>query len=236
MRFLIAIIALFLGTSQRGPKLPSAQDVMQNMEKGFADVKDFTVDIEADVNMERLRIPKSTATLYYKKPDKIHFSSSNFIMVPREGIVPNPSLLRERYDATMAGEERIEGRKHFKLQLAAKDPRTHLRQMYLWIDPSNWTISKMETIPYEGRTLTVSFSYGLQREQYWLPLSLHAVFGVVGPDTSKPLFPEGSPAAKEQFEEIQRPTPRSGSIDITYSHYRVNTRLPDSLFEQPETK
>ncbi len=76
------------------PKNPTADEIMSNVVKGFEGVNDFIVNISADVNMERAQIPSMHATMYFKRPDKIHFDSPGFLLVPREGLAPNPALLQ----------------------------------------------------------------------------------------------------------------------------------------------
>lgn len=226
-------LALYVAVGARClAQVPSASDILRNAERTTEGIHDFEVTIEAAVNMERVRVPKMNATMYFKKPDKVHFTSSSFVMVPREGIVVNPSLLRERYNAFVLGEESVEGRKLFKLQLAAKEAKTRLRQMLLWVDPSNWTIVKMESVPYQGRVLRLAFTYALEAGTYWLPRTLEASFEVAARDTSKRTeldMPEAP-----QWNEMQRPL-RSGSITVTYSNYRVNVGLSDEIFERRDS-
>jgi outer membrane lipoprotein-sorting protein len=230
LQFCLIGVVLYLAVGVRGlAQVPSGSKILQNVERTTEDIQDFTVTIEANVNMERVRVPKMAATLYFKKPDKIHFTSQNFVMVPREGIVVNPSLLRERYNPVVLGEDTIEGKKLHKLQLTAKDPKARSRQMLLWIEPSNWTIARMETIPYQGRFLRLAFTYGLEQGKYWLPQTLHATFENVLRDSTKRT--ELDMPESPQWNEMQRPL-RSGSITVTYSNYKVNVGLSDEIFER----
>jgi outer membrane lipoprotein-sorting protein len=230
--FCLAALLSFLAAPACGQKkaeMPSAVTVMENVEKGFEGVQDFQVTIDAAIDMERVRVPKMTGTLYFKRPDKIHFASANFIMVPREGIVMNPSLLRERYQPVLVGEEEVEGKKLYKLQLTARTEKIRPREIQLWIDPSSWTIAKMETVPYQGRILRFTFDYELQEGKFWLPRTLQASFDVLARDTSGQSESEVEPP--QGLERMRRP-PRSGRITVTYSDYKVNVGLPDELFER----
>lgn len=234
--WIVTCVAFFLFLdvtfAQKTFKTPPAEEMISNVAKGFGGVKDFVVDINAEIKMERMQIPKMAATMYFKKPDKIHFDSQSFLLVPREGIALNPTLLQERYSASLVGYDTIDSKSLYKLLLAAKEETTRLRQLYVWIDPSHWTISKIETIPYEGRTLSLLFSYELQQGKYWLPSTLVAAFGTVTgiEKSNRDIVPQ--PA--QQFEELQRAAPRSGMITIVYSHYRLNVGLDDALFEKKE--
>lgn len=232
----ILIVLLFVGFlsgnafSQRNSKIVSADEILTKVVKEVDDVKDFSADIDAEINMERVQIPKMHAQMFFKQPDKVHFSSQSFLLVPREGIALNPSVLKEHYLPTSAMRDTIEGKKVFKLLLAAKDSKTRLRALSIWVDPFNWTVIKMETIPYEGRTLSMKFMYELQQEKYWLPLKL-----VVSFESESDKMPKDSSSSMDnQFDSPQRSLPRSGTVTIHYSNYKVNIGLSDELFVKKE--
>jgi outer membrane lipoprotein-sorting protein len=223
---------LAMPVSAQRSSAPSASAIMQNVEKGFAEVQDFVATVEAEVDMERVRVPKMTATLYFKKPDRVHIASPGFAMLPREGMVLNPSVLRQRYDASIRGKESIEGKELYKLELVGKDARVRPKQLLLWIDPANWTIAKMESAPYQGRSLRLDITYAQRGENIWLPQMLTASFDAPALDTTiaqLDLDLQGAP----RTEERRRP-PRSGKIIVRYLEYKVNVGLSDEVFEKRE--
>jgi hypothetical protein len=226
----MAVIAIVYSSyAQNRPTVPDAGTVMAMTLKTFEDVKDFTVAVDAEINMDRVQVPKMHAIMYFKRPDRIHFASTGFLLVPRDGLALNPAVLSERYDASMMGTEKDGKRKLYKLQLAAKDSRTKLRQMYCWIDGSNWTIAKIETIPYEGRTLSVDFTYGLVDGKFWLPSRVIAAFGSTGEGGKN--TDDSLSRTENQLSQTQPSGPRNGSITFIYSGYSVNTGIDDSVFD-----
>lgn len=227
---LILIAGVLPVRAQKGNEL-SAAAMMQNVEKGFAAVQDFTVRLSADVDMERVRVPKMTATLYFKKPDKIHLVSPNFAMVPREGIVLNPSVLIERYQSAVKGKEDVEGRELYKIALTAREARIRPAQLTIWIDPVSWTIARMESAPYQGRSVKLLLTHERYEANIWLPQLLVASFESAVRDTT-PQFDMNMQPVPDP-DQPRRP-PRSGKITIRYSDYKINTGLSDELFERKE--
>ena len=229
---LLLIIGLIMSNAfaQRAAKIHDADEILAKVVKGFEEVKDFSAVIDAEINMERVQIPKMHAELFFKKPDKVHFSSPGFLLVPREGVALNPSVLQEHYLTTSAVRDTMNGKMLYKLLLAAKDAKTRLRALSIWVDPTNWTITKIETIPYEGRTLSMIFTYECQQEKYWLPSKLVVLFASESDkaqkDTSSPI--------DNQLEGIQRSMPRNGTITVAYSNYKINIGLSDEIFEKKE--
>jgi len=225
----LAVVALPL-QAQKSDDI-SATAMMQNVGKGFEAVQDFTVTLNAEVDMERVRVPKMTATLYYKKPDKVHVASPNFAMLPREGMVLNPAVLNERYQPTLKGKETVDGKELFKIELSAREARIRPAQLTIWIDPSNWTIARMESAPYQGRALRLAMTYMLQQGTMWLPHTLSASFETIARDTTVRL--DLNLQAVPDPDEPRR-APRSGKINVQYVDYKINTGLSDAVFEKKE--
>jgi len=228
----VLVVSALLPAAGQKTQSDAAVAMMKNVEKGFDGVRDFTATIEVSVDMERIRMPRMNATMYFKKPDKVHFSSSNFAMLPREGIALNPSLLRERYTPRIAGEEEIDGRKVQKLDLTGKEASVRPNRLLVWIDPATWTISRVETVPYQGRNLRLEFTYAVQPGGFVLASMMKATFEIAARDSSQKRL-DLDVGAPTQFEEIQRPS-RSGSITVKYLEYKVNVGLSDDMFEKRE--
>ncbi len=232
-----AILFLSAGLSATvcAQRLPSGSEVLRNVAKGVAGVDDYSVTLQADVHMEHMRAPRARATMYFKKPDKIHFDSPGIAMMPREGVAFNSVAVLDQYTAQMIGKDTALGLNVYKLQLAAKSAAARLRQLFVWVDPENWTMVRLQTIPYEGRILTIDFSYELQDGKFWMPVSMEARFGLIGnPRTSQ--TPRDSSAPENPAEQMMPRAPRTGSISITYSDYKINAGLSDDIFKSSENK
>jgi outer membrane lipoprotein-sorting protein len=210
--------------------VPDIDTLLSKVVEEFAGIQDFIAVIDAEVKMEQVQVPNMHAKMYYKRPDKIHFDSQGFLFVPRDGIALNPALLSQRYDASLIGTDTLSGKIFYKLQLAAKEKKTKLRQMYAWIDPANWTITKIETIPYEGRTLTMIFTYGFVNEKFWLPVKIVFTLGSTGEREKGP--DDSGTQQDDRFDRMQRTMPRNGSVTIQYSDYKVNSGIDDSVFTE----
>jgi len=228
---LLLFAAVFNPAPARNLSVASNVDtLLAKVVDGFDKVHDFVVTIDAEVKMEQVQVPNMHATMYFKKPDKIHFDSQGFLFVPRDGIALNPAVLSERYDASLIGTDTLDGKMLYKLQLAAKEKKTKLRQMYVWIEPVNWTIAKIETIPYEGRMLSMVFIYGFVQGKFWLPAKI--IFTLGSTAEREKTSDDLSSQPENQFGHMQRTMPRNGSITILYSDYKVNAGIDDSVFKE----
>jgi outer membrane lipoprotein-sorting protein len=231
---LLVCLAISPATGQKKSQVSAGSIVLQNIAKGSEGIQDYVATIEAKVEMDRLRVPKMSATLYFKKPDKVHFDAPGFAMLPREGVVLNAATLISRYNAEIVGDESIDGKKLQKLQLTAKEENIRPKQLFVWVDPAVWTIVKIESAPYQGRILKLEFTYETQQGGFVLPKTLKATFdSVVRDTTQRPLDLDMSNAP--QLGELNQRATRSGSITVKYLEYKINVGLSDEVFEKKET-
>jgi outer membrane lipoprotein-sorting protein len=230
---LILCCAIPMAFGQQKTQESTGSAILQNVGRGFDGIQDFVAKIEAKVDMDRLRVPKMNATLYFKKPDKVHFDSPGFAMLPREGVVLNVAALQSRYNAAIIGDENIDGKKLLKLQLTGKEQNIRPRQLFVWVDQTLWTIARMESVPYQGRILRLEFTYATQSGGYILPQTLKASFEATARDSTQRPLDIDMPAAS-QLDELRQRVPRSGSITVKYLEYKINVGLSDDLFEKKE--
>lgn len=231
-RILLTTILASLAALSASSQKKTADDILDRANRNYEAIRDYTVDLEANLDMERVRMPKMKATMYFKAPDKIHFVSPNFAFLPREGFGVPVTTLRRRYDATFKGEEEVKGTPAYKLQLVAKDPASRLQQLMIWIHRENVTLVRMETVPYEGRSVVIDFSYTIEEGRYWLPDSMRVELTEARPDTLAEMADIPVPGG------VQLPprgrVARNGVITVIFSHYRINTGLSDDVFERKE--
>ena len=207
---------------------PTADEILRRVEQATQGINDYTVRLQATVDMERLQVPAMEATMYFKAPDKIHFESQSFAMLPREGLALNPADLRRKFDAELLGKDTVGGIVCHLLRLRPRSDETAQKSVMLWVDPTRWVVMQMRTQPFEGRRLLARFSYLKVDGRFWLPETLAASFETLGaPAEAGAAAPGGAPEAQQQ----RRPL-RQGSITVIYSNYAVNTGLTDEFFEE----
>jgi outer membrane lipoprotein-sorting protein len=202
---------------------PTGEEVLARMAEAFEGIDDYTVTMDIVADLERLKVPPMTVTMYYKRPDKVHFDSDRFALLPREGVALNPERLRARFNATAVAHDTLAGRSVLRVTLKPKNDKTGLRAFLLDVDPVRWTPERMITPLFDGRTMTATLSH-VQVDGRWLPSQLAVRFTSTVTDTVVEAPPAPSPIPA-------RPSmPRRGTITVRYSGYRVNTGLSDDLF------
>jgi outer membrane lipoprotein-sorting protein len=219
---LAAACIIFLSAGDASAQL-SGEAILDSVETCMAGVHDYTVKLVVTTDIERLKVPPMHVTMYFKQPDKVHFDSEGFALLPREGVAFSITHLRKRYAVDSVNEEMLNGEKTFKLTLLPAADRSSLRRMFLYVNPSRWMPDRLASTLVNGREILATFTYQ-QIEGHWLPSQL-----VVKMTSSEKDTTEMSPL--DQSMPIPRPPlARNGTVTIGYSDYRINTGLPDELF------
>lgn len=230
----VALLVLTCLGSAAAPSQPSRQEppagdvVLRNVEKNYAGINDYTVSLEITVNVERLKVPPSKATMYFKRPDKVHFDATGFAMIPRQAVGFNFENLHEQYDVEKTvGVDTVNEKAEYRLTLLPKNDKTHLRRVLLYVDPSRWTPDSIRIPSLDGRVTAAGIA-NENVEGHWLPSMIHVTFGMASGDTTVPnVLQEVAPGRRQ-------PPVRGGSATIRYSGYKLNTGLSDDLFKEEE--
>ncbi len=219
--------ALSFASSQPKTAAPlDAATILRNVEDQYAGINDYTVNLEIVVNVERLSVPPSKVTMYFKRPDKVHFDANGFAMVPKQAVAFNFERLHERYDVDKTfGQDTIDGRMEYRLTLMPKNDKTRLRRVLLYVDPARWTPDSLRIPSLDGRVMAAGIK-NQQVGQRWLPEEITVTFGTASGDSSVPNVMEEVAPGRRQ------PPVRGGSATIRYSDYRINTGLSDDLFKE----
>lgn len=223
--FLCIVLFIAVSLSASAQKL-TAEKILQEVKNHFETVKDYSVELTAEIEMERLHIPEMKMKLYFKQPDKIHIDSKNFAMLPKEGFGINPAEYLEHYNASITGTETVNGTTLYTLKLLSKPEKNKpLREVFLTVDGAHWVVIRMESSPAPGRTIFVAMDYAAIENIYFLPVAMKLQFDFAPPaDTS----------LTEKKMNTMRMMPRKGRVEISYSKYKVNTGLSDGIFEKKE--
>ena len=223
---LIGVI-LLLRTIVISAQQMTAEKILLTMKAAADRVKDYSAVLTASVQMERLKIPEMKVKVYFKQPDKIHVDSKGFSMLPRDGIFLNPSQLLNKFTAELLSTEKKDGGTFYVIQLIPRadqqkgDRNRPPVASKIWVDGKRWLVTKFESTTQGGGSISVEFRHGLVNGTYWLPEQITALFDV----------PQRKEESQEEPGSRRQVMPRKGTISMTYSDYRVNTGLPDELFE-----
>ncbi len=216
-------ISLSLKAQTKNP-----DEILDKVKEEFSVVKDYQVNVNIKVDVDFLKVPDTEAKIYYKEPNKIHFESDKFALLPKEGLDFSPlGFLKEKYSAIYLKEDTVDGIKTSVVKVIPLEENSNIILTTLWIDQTKNIIRKVESTTKINGTFTVQLKYNNQIE-YPLPNEMVFTFNI-----DKMNIPRGmSGEVESESEKEKGPKNTTGKVFITYSNYEINKGIPDKIFEE----
>ncbi len=221
------VIVLLVVSHPAFAQKPTGEEILRKAEQNFHDVKDYTVTLDIISDIERMKVPPMHAKMYFKQPEKVHFDAKGFVFLPREGMGLQFGQLTQRYAVDSSARETVEGVMMHRLVLHPRDEKAVVRRVFMWIDGNRWTPERVLIPGADGRAVEARFTYQ-QVDHFWLPSQLVVSFSAPEKDSTA-AAPNTNPFARG-LPTMPRGNTRSGKVTVSYSDYRVNIGLSDSLF------
>lgn len=218
-------IFLLISTSFLFGQSKNADEIINQLKNTFNEVKDYVADVTITTNINFIKVPEMHAKIYFKQPDKVHFESKGFALLPRNGMFTSPlSFLNDDYTAIYVKEDELNGYKTSVVKVIPLNDKGNLILTTLWIDQSKNIIRKVEASTKTNGTFILLLKYG-SKMQYPLPDSMLLSFNTPIRRMHLGMHPDMDENSKKN-----NPDTISGKIIIDYTKYVVNKGIPDSVF------
>lgn len=233
-KFILFLLILFCVTSNLKSQSKDPDLILERVKEAFNKIEDYEVDIHLKIDVEFLKMPESDAKLFFKYPDKLHVESEKFALLPRRGLNFSPSnLISEKYTAIYEREDTIRNITVSVVKVIPIGNDNNVILSTFWIDQSRDLILKVESSRKPYGTFTIELTYDLYDDQYELPSYLEFTFTV---DPSMLKRQRDMDMNQDKPEQKEKGETKTGKVFISYSNYKVNTGLPDELFEDNQNK
>ena len=197
--------------------------LIDRVQTQFDRIEDYRVDLRARVDMQGLSVPEMTATVFYKKPDRMHVESEGFAMLPRDAVAFRPTMFeKDQYDMVIQGSEKIRGYECVKVRLFARSDTIRLQRAMLYVDPVRNLILRADIDPGQGSSAQVDMTYTQVDDTFWLPARIEVTMDSPMRFRSPGLKPQSGD--RKAHDDPAR-------IIVRYGNYIVNRGIPDSVFE-----
>jgi len=208
------------------------ETLIRKVKENFAKVKDYEVDAHIHINVDFLKVPETDAKIYFKQPDKVKLSSSQFAMIPSEGLNFSPmSFFKGNYSAVFVRNENYTGFNTAVIKIVPLDDDKDIILSTVWIDMDYFIVRKTEITTKSKGTYALLLNYDVGKTKYYLPVSMTFLFDVKT-DNLHGKFGNN----KDTDKNGQKKKSMKGSASITYSNYKVNKGIPDSIFKDDKKK
>ena len=229
---LVLVLSITAFAQKRDP-----EEILAKVKAEFEKVEDYQVDVQTKIDVSFLKMPDRKATIYYKKPDKFHIDSENFAMLPKSGLNFSPlGFLNYKYTAFYEREDTVKGIPTSAIKVIPLEGSAEVILSTLWIDTKRNIIVKVESSRKPQGNFTVNLQYLKTSEGFWLPSSILFEFSIDGSGLPKRFGDDEETKAKEKKDKDGSKEVETGKVYLTYTNYKVNIGLPDSIFDQKSDK
>jgi len=224
--YIFAFLQAFSVTHKIMAQEVDPYDIINKVKAVTDQIKDYTADVEIEVDVDFINIPVKHASIYFKAPDKVKFKSDDFFMIPKRAINNSfRKLLNSEYSAIYTGNEIIDKKDYTIVKIIPLEKKSDIILATLWIDTVNYTISRIESNTRNDGTYNIDFVYNDPR----IPLpSIMQISFEIG-KMRIPLKFIGKSSGVD-MEELKTEGKQKGSVYLRFSNYEVNSFLNDSIF------
>ena len=224
---IINILLAFVFTSLIAAQSKNPNEIINNLKTEFEKVKDYQVNVKIKVDATMIKVPEMNAEFYFKQPDKTFVKSTSFAMIPKQGINFSPvSYLKGEYTAVFTRNENVDRIELSVVKIIPNREDSDILLTTMWVDQEKNVIRKVESTTKGSGTFNLEFIYD---ENLNYPLPSIIIFSF---DLNKVGMPENTEDKPKKKRGRRDLSGMEGKVVLTYTDYKVNANLPDSLFEK----
>lgn len=226
----VLILAILLGASSLGhaADTPDAvESIVKSIKGRLTKAQSYTAQMRIKATIPFLEAAPSTATLYYKAPDRMQVKADGFSIFPKQGAgMQLQTLLSTPHVTVDAGRESFHGVTMRKIKVLPTDEHASIVVATLWVDTTTMLVRKIATTTKNGGTVTAELVYENQSARsYALPSYAKFILNVQPFD-----LPASMTGEFEKKKPDQPGKSISAVIEVWYSEYRFNVPIPNSVF------
>lgn len=207
----------------------AGRDILQHALAWSAAIQDYSAQIVVMMDLPGLQIPRRTATVYYKQPDKIAIKSRGVVIIPKRALIPGylGAQITQETRVKLLQQQRRAGSLFYTLKVTSAESAAKGEYVLLEVRGDRYTIERLDLFHKGRKQLSIEWRYQLVEKRFWLPQHIQA--HIIMPTPAAP------PRAEWEKSAANRPSPQAkqkGLVTVAFYNIRVNAGLLDSLFQE----
>jgi hypothetical protein len=225
---LLPILLLSLAAASSAQEYPSQKALQDLMMGNWERIEDYEVDIKLELDIPGFRMPSRNIHYMYKAPNLSKVEVKGFAIVPKQGIQPFFTFLRDSVSLQVVSDSLVKGESFFEVTLQdtfMNEPGT----INFLVNQKTGNISEAWVI-HDGREFFRLNSEYDQVDGIYLPTST-SIRMTFPPDFKNLQRLGKKPTEMRDFDASMTDEWLNGSIKIQFKNYKVNRGIPDYKFE-----
>ena len=227
IRIVVTLSFIFIGLIGYGQDIEA---LVKRVQAKLEQVSDYQAQGQLKTDVPFMKVPESSVSIYYKKPDKFKIRRAEGIsIVPKGGVSINLNSLfsGNEYTVIPGGTSSIAGRTMTVVKLIPLKEDNDVVLSTLYIDEKEALIYKATTTTKSSGSYEMEMKYG-RFSKWGLPDKVVFSF-----NTKDYKLPKGVTFEYETDDKpaaASKPKNQKGTIEITYQSYSINKGIQDAVF------
>lgn len=227
MRILTLLSLLLLSTSLHAQDDPKA--MIRTLNKKFQLVRDYSARLSMKFDIPGVKMKNMDGKVYFKQPNKFRIKAKGIFFLPKQNPMQHISTLlidTTSYTSVISGYEDLNGRKCAIINIIPLKADNELILGKFWVDRLDPLVRKSQITTRSNGTLETYSQYDAnttwalpQKITVKVEVNKIKVPKMMSADLNKKSKPKTDPNLKE-----------TGTIEMLFQDYRVNTKLKDEVF------
>jgi hypothetical protein len=207
---------------------PSDSELKALMLANWERIEDYEVDIKLSLDIPGFRMPSRNIHYLYKAPDKSKVEVKGFAIVPKQGIQPFFTFLRDSLELQIVAELSVDGKAVFEVALEdtfMNEPG----KISFYVEKETGSVLEAWVIHEKREFFRLKSEY-IEFNGIQLPVSTN--IQMTFPPDFKNLQRLGKkPTDMKAFDATITDEWLNGTVKISFKNYKVNRGIPDYRFE-----
>lgn len=231
MIYVIRVLCLVFALQLAGTA--TAQDVdalLVKVREKLNKVNDYTANGTLKTDVDFIKAPPGSITVYYKKPDRLKMVRNGGISIlPKGGVGINMNsiITADKFSAIDAGEGTVNQVKTKIVKLLPTDENSKVVLSTLYIEEKTLLIHKAVTTTVDNGTYELTMTYG-KYAAYGLPDKVVFSFNAKDYKLPKGITLDFNQPSKPAAGEEKN---KKGKVEISYTSYAINKGISDDVFK-----
>ncbi len=224
----VMILLMSLSIGAMAQDYPDPQELQALMLGNWERIEDYEVDIKLSLDIPGFRMPSRKIHYLYKHPDKSKVEVKGFAIIPKQGIQPFFTFLRDSVKLQIVNDSLVNG--EWVFEVALEDTfMNEPGKINFFVNQETGNISEAWVV-HDGQEFFRLTSEYDQVDGIYLPTS--TTINMTFPPDFQNLQRLGKkPTEMKEFDARMTDEWLKGSISIEFKKYKVNQGIPDYMFE-----
>ncbi len=207
--------------------------LIRELNKKFFQLNDYSADIFMKFDIPGVKMNSMKGKVFFKKPNKFRIKTKGIFFLPKQNPMQQVNSMfldTTAYTTVISGYETIDNRQCAIINMIPMKNDQELILGKFWVDISNPLIVRSQITTRNNGTIATRNVFG-DMVQYALPSKV-----VIEVEMSKMKVPKmmAMDLKKKSTDKSKGNEKEKGSIELSFSGFKINTKLPDQVFTEKE--